>query len=106
MDEFRTLGVHFVSLREQVDTSTPMGKAMFTIISAISELERDLIRERVVAGVRRAQAAGEHCGRPKVGMGLRPAIALLREGRGLKDVSSILKVSRATLRRRLQEAGA
>jgi DNA invertase Pin-like site-specific DNA recombinase len=105
MDEFRALGVHFVSLREQVDTSTPMGKAMFTIISAISELERDLIRERVVAGVRRAQAAGKHCGRPKVGMDLRPAVAMLREGRGLKDVSSILKVSRATLRRRLQEAG-
>jgi DNA invertase Pin-like site-specific DNA recombinase len=105
MDEFRTLGVHFVSLREQVDTSTPMGKAMFTIISAISELERDLIRERVVAGVRRAQAAGKHCGRPKVGMDLRPAVALLREGRGLKEVSSILKVSRATLRRRLQEEG-
>jgi DNA invertase Pin-like site-specific DNA recombinase len=105
MEEFRALGVHFVSLREQVDTSTPMGKAMFTIISAISELERDLIRERVVAGVRRAQAAGKHCGRPRVGMDLRPAIALLREGRGLKEVSAILKVSRATLRRRLQEAG-
>jgi DNA invertase Pin-like site-specific DNA recombinase len=106
MEEFRALGVHFVSLREQVDTSTPMGKAMFTIISAISELERDLIRERVVAGVRRAQAAGKHCGRPRVGMDLRPAIALLREGRGLKEVSAILKVSRATLRRRLQETGA
>lgn len=105
MDEFRQLGVHFVSLREQVDTSTPMGKAMFTIISAIGELEKDLIRERVVAGVRRAQAAGKHCGRPKVAMDLRPAVALLREGRGLKDVAGILKVSRATLRRRLQDEG-
>jgi DNA invertase Pin-like site-specific DNA recombinase len=105
MEEFRALGVHFVNLREQVDTSTPMGKAMFTIISAISELERDLIRERVVAGVRRAQAAGKHCGRPKVAMDLRPAVALLREGRGLKEVSAILKVSRATLRRRLQDDG-
>lgn len=95
-----------MSLREQVDTSTPMGKAMFTIISAIGELERDLIRERVVAGVQRAKANGKHCGRPKVVMDLRPAIALLREGRGLKDVATILKVSRATLRRRLQEEGA
>ena len=106
MEEFRALGVHFVSLREQVDTSTPMGKAMFTIISAISELERDLIRERVVAGVRRAQAAGKHCGRPRVDLDLRPALALLREGRSLKEVSAILKVSRATLRRRLRETGA
>jgi DNA invertase Pin-like site-specific DNA recombinase len=106
MEEFRALGVAFVSLREQIDTSTPMGKAMFTIISAIGELERDLIRERVVAGVQRAKANGKHCGRPKVAMDLRPAIALLREGRGLKDVATILKVSRATLRRRLQEEGA
>lgn len=106
MQEFNALGVRFVSLREQVDTSTPMGKAMFTIISAISELERDLIRERVVAGVRRAQAAGRHCGRPRVDLDLRPALALLREGRSLKEVSAILKVSRATLRRRLRETGA
>jgi len=69
-------------------------------------LIRDLIRERVVAGVQRAKANGKHCGRPKVAMDLRPAIALLREGRGLKDVAAILKVSRATLRRRLQEEGA
>lgn len=106
MEEFRALGVSFVSLREQIDTSTPMGKAMFTIVSAISELERDLNRERVVAGVRRAQAAGKHCGRPKVEMDLRPALAMLREGRGLKEVAAILKVSRATLRRRLQDEGA
>jgi DNA invertase Pin-like site-specific DNA recombinase len=106
MEEFRALGVAFVSLREQIDTATPMGKAMFTIISAIGELERDLIRERVVAGVQRAKANGKHCGRPKVAMDLRPALALLREGRGLKEVAGILKVSRATLRRRLQEEGA
>ena len=106
MEEFRALGVAFVSLREQIDTSTPMGKAMFTIISAISELERDLIRERVVAGVQRAKASGKHCGRPKVAMDLRPALALLGQGRSLKEVSAILKVSRATLRRRLAEEGA
>ena len=64
-----------------------------------------MIRERVVAGVRRAQAAGKHCGRPKVELDLRPAVALLREGRSLKEVATILKVSRSTLRRRLREAG-
>jgi DNA invertase Pin-like site-specific DNA recombinase len=106
MEEFRQLGVQFVSLREQVDTSTPMGKAMFTIIAAIAELERDLIRERVVAGVRRAQAAGKRCGRPRNEVDLRPALALLKEGRSLKEVSTILRVPRATLRRRLQEQGA
>ncbi len=105
LEEYRQLGVEFISLREQVDTSTPMGKAMFTIISAISELERDLIRERVVAGVRRAQAAGKHCGRPRVEMDLRPATALLKEGRSLKETARILGVSRNTLRRRLREVG-
>ncbi len=105
MEEFKAVGVDFVSLREQVDTSTPLGRAMFTILSAISELERDIIRERVLAGVRRAQASGKHCGRPRKDLDLRPALALLNEGRGLKDVARILKVPRATLRRRLDEAG-
>ncbi len=104
MEEFRAVGVDFVSLREQVDTSTPLGKAMFTILSAISELERDLIRERVLAGVRRAQAAGKHCGRPRADLDLRPALALLREGRDLKDTARILRLDRNTLRRRLREA--
>lgn len=82
MKEFMALGVHFVSLREQVDTSTPMGKAMFTIISAISELERDLIRERVVVGVRRAQPAGKHRGRPRhaAGAGFAPRGAVIEGG--------------------------
>jgi DNA invertase Pin-like site-specific DNA recombinase len=106
LDEFRQAGVAFLSLREQVDTSSPMGKAMFTMIAAISELERDLIRERVVAGVKRAQSQGKHCGRPKVEMDLRPAVAMLKEGRSLGEVSAILKVSRTTLRRRLEEVGA
>jgi len=105
LDELRCLGVDFISLREQVDTSTPMGKAMFTIIAAVAQLERDIIRERVIAGVRRAQAAGKHCGRPRVQLDLRPALALLREGRSLKEAARILQVNRNTLRRRLREAG-
>ena len=88
---------YILASRIQADRAAP---------SAIGELERDLIRERVVAGVRRAQAAGKHCGRPRVDLDLRPALALLREGRSLKEVSAILKLSRATLRRRLRETGA
>ena len=72
----------------------------------MAELERSLIRERVVAGVRRAQAAGKHCGRPKVELDLRPAVALLEQGRSLKETARILGLSRNTLRRRLREAGA
>ncbi len=99
-------GVAFVSLRDQgLDSTTPAGRLFTAMIAAFAAFERDLIQERVIAGVRRAQTAGKHCGRPRREVDLRPAVALLREGRGLKDVARILKVPRATLRRRLEEAG-
>ena len=97
------LGVAFVSLREQVDTLTPMGKAMFTIIAAISELERDILRERVIAGVRRAQALGKHCGRPKREIDLRATKALLAQDLSVRQVASMLGLPRSTLQRRLRE---
>lgn len=106
LDQFGAQGVAFVSLRDQgLDSTTPAGRLFTAMIAAFAAFERDLIQERVVAGIRRAQAAGRHCGRPKKEIDLRPAMALLREGRGLKDVARILKVPRATLRRRLEEAG-
>ena len=105
LEEFRVLGVSFVSIREQVDTTTPAGKVLFTLIAAISEFERTLIVERVRAGIANAKAKGIHCGRPKVETDIRPALALIEQGRGLKQVAGILNISRATLRRRLQEAG-
>jgi DNA invertase Pin-like site-specific DNA recombinase len=54
-----------LSLRDQVDTSSPIGRVMFTITAAFAELEREVIQERVRAGVQRARAAGKHCGRPR-----------------------------------------
>jgi len=81
------------------------GRLLLQLLGAFADYERSLLRERVVAGVRRAQASGKHCGCPRKELDLRPALALLDEGRGLKDVARILKVPRATLRRRLDEAG-
>ncbi len=101
LDEFRRLGVDFVSLREQIDTSTPMGKAMFTITAAVAELERDLIRERVQAGVDRAKAAGKHCGRPLRAIDLSGAERLLAEGVGVRQAARMVNLPEATLRRRL-----
>ena len=75
------------------------------MIAAFAAFEAEVIRERVVAGVRRAQAAGKHCGRPRVELDLRPALAMLDQGHGLKTTAKALGVSRATLRRRLAEAG-
>lgn len=64
LEEFDYLGVRFVSVQDQIDTSSPMGRAMFTIIGAMAELESSLISERVTAGMRAAQARGRHLGRP------------------------------------------
>jgi len=106
-DSLNAWGVGLVSVRDaHVDTTTPAGRFTLQILGAVAELERSLIQERVVAGVRRAQAAGKHCGRPKVELDLRPALAMLDQGHGLKTTSKALGVSRATLRRRLEEAGA
>lgn len=64
LEEFDHLGVRFVSVQDQIDTGSPMGRAMFTIIGAMAELESSLISERVTAGMRAAQARGRHLGRP------------------------------------------
>ncbi len=58
LEEFKHLGIDFVSYQENIDTSSPMGKAMFTIVSAIAELEAEIIRERVMAGLSNAKAKG------------------------------------------------
>jgi DNA invertase Pin-like site-specific DNA recombinase len=64
LEEFDHLGVRFVSVQDQIDTESPMGRAMFTIIGAMAELESSLISERVTAGMRAAEARGKHLGRP------------------------------------------
>jgi DNA invertase Pin-like site-specific DNA recombinase len=64
LETFSALGIEFVSLSEQVDTSTPTGKMVFTVLGAVAELERSLIGERVRAGLRNARAHGKKLGRP------------------------------------------
>ena len=65
LEEFKNLGVDFVSFQENIDTSSPLGSAIFTIISAVAQLERDIIAERVKAGLRRARENGKKLGRPR-----------------------------------------
>jgi DNA invertase Pin-like site-specific DNA recombinase len=64
LETFQALGIEFVSLSEQMDTSTPTGKMVFTVLGAVAELERSLIVERVKAGLRNARAKGKQIGRP------------------------------------------
>lgn len=104
--DLATWNVALVSIRDAgIDTTSANGKLLLAVLGAFAQFEADLTRERVLAGVRRAQASGKHCGRPRMDLDLRPAVALLREGRDLKETARILRVSRNTLRRRLREAG-
>ena len=64
LEQFATLGIQFVSLSEQIDTATPTGKMVFTVLASVAELERSLIGERVRAGLRTAAAKGQKLGRP------------------------------------------
>ena len=80
-EELRALGVEFVVLDQAVDTTTSGGRALFGMLAVFAELERDLIRERVIAGVRRARALGKHLGRPRVHqVDVAQARAMLVEG--------------------------
>jgi DNA invertase Pin-like site-specific DNA recombinase len=66
LEEFKHLGIRFISIQDQIDTDSPMGRAMFTIIGAVAQLESSLISEPVSAGMKAAEARGRHVGRPPV----------------------------------------
>ncbi len=99
LHEFQSLGIDFISLTEGVDTSTPLGRCLFGIIGSMAELERDLIRERVQAGMRRAKEKGRAIGRPKVQLDIEEVKRLREEGRNVTEISRILNVSRANIYR-------
>lgn len=82
LDHFRVLGVEFVSMTEAVDTSTPMGKMVFTFLAAVAEFEQALIRERTLAGMARARAEGRLPGRPRVTIDIERAKELWKDGNG------------------------
>jgi DNA invertase Pin-like site-specific DNA recombinase len=104
LEAFRSLNIHFISLQEQFDTSTPIGQAMFTIIGAMAQLERDIIRERVKAGLGRARERGVRLGRPKAQADPQQVVALKAQGLSLQEMAKRLHCSRSTIRRRLKEA--
>src|SRR5439155_8393394 len=107
LGEFRELGVEFVSLTEAIDTNTALGRAMFAIVGAIAEFERELIRERVVAGVAKAKASGKRLGRPRAALDLAAVRARLDQGDSLRTVARDVRVHHVTLARALErERGA
>jgi DNA invertase Pin-like site-specific DNA recombinase len=97
--------VGFSSLSEHLDTSTAGGSLIFNIMASLAQFERDLTVERTKAGIAAAQRRGKHCGRPRV-MGkeqLELALTMLSQGHTQSRVARVLKVSTATLSRRLRE---
>jgi len=99
LETFQSLGIEFVSLTEGVDTSTPMGKMVFTVLGAVAELERSLIVERVKAGLRNARAKGKRLGRPPKGIDWRSISALRAAGTTWRDVAEKMEISVRTARR-------
>ncbi len=102
LEEFNALGVDFISLSESVDTSTPMGKMVYTVIAAVAELERSLIRERVVMGLQRAKAQGKRLGRPRGSAQDAHEIKKLKsEGLSVRQIAEALRNSKSTVARLL-----
>jgi DNA invertase Pin-like site-specific DNA recombinase len=99
LETFQALGIEFVSLTEGVDTSTPAGKMVFTVLGAVAELERSLIRERVKAGLRNAKAKGKHVGRPKLSLDGSQIARLRSQGLSWLTIGKRLGVGEGTVRR-------
>ena len=106
LDELSHLNVQFISMRENIDTGGPLGRAMLTIIGAISELERSLIVERVRAGMRRAKLEGRRIGRTPLNIDREQVVEDRRSGMSLTKVANKHRISRASVCRLVREAGA
>jgi len=104
IDELESLGVVFISRREQVDTSGMMGRLFLTLIGSIAELESDLIRERVRAGMRRARLEGRQIGRARLDVNREQVVQDRRTGMSLTLVARKHSISRATVCRLMKEA--
>jgi DNA invertase Pin-like site-specific DNA recombinase len=103
LDELNRLNIEFVSFREQIDTGGPLGRAVVVIIGAIAELERNLIVERVRAGMRRARLEGRHIGRKPLELDRNAILRDRQRGQSLGQLAKSYRVSRATIHRVLRE---
>ena len=103
LEEFEALGVEFISLRESIDTSTPLGRLMFGLVGAMAEFERDLIRERVRAGMARAKRKGTRLGRQPVKVDMFKVKRLKDKGLSHRQIADRLGVSLNTLKRRMRD---
>ena len=104
LDELNHLGIEFVSFRENIDTGGPLGRAIIVIIGAIAELERNLIIERVRAGMRRAKLEGRRIGRAPLNVDRQAVLRDRDRGLSLTDIAQAHRISRASVSRIIKEA--
>ena len=105
LEEFGHLGIEFISYQENIDTSSPLGKAVFTIVSAIAELERNIIIERVRAGIRRAKENGKRLGRPKrLNLNVEELQEMRDRGLSFKKIGEKVNACPATIYKTLKES--
>lgn len=103
LDELNRLNIEFTSFREQIDTGGPLGRAIVVIIGAVAELERNLIIERVCAGMRRARLEGRHIGRRPLDLDRQAILLDRRRGQSLGQIAKAHSISRATVHRVIHE---
>ncbi len=99
LEEFSALGIDFVSVTEAIDTSTPAGKMVFTVLGAVAELERSIIRERVIAGQRAAKRRGVKFGRPVVAVDAAQVSRMRNDGLSWRAIAVETGIPKDTLRR-------
>lgn len=99
LEEFRSLGIDFISIHEGVDTSTPNGRLVFGIFASIAEFEPELIRDRVRSGLAAAKARGKRVGRPRVAVDILRIASLRRQWRSWAEVTRETGISRGTAQR-------
>jgi len=97
LDELNHLGIEFVSFREQIDSGGPLGRAIVIIVGAVAELERNLIIERVRAGMRRAKLEGRSIGRPALALDREAILRDRQHGMSLGQIAKAHRISRATV---------
>lgn len=96
LEEFNNLGVDFISYKENIDTSSPAGKILFTMISAFAEFERAIIRERVIAGMEKAKARGAKIGRPRIpSFTVEKVLEMKDQGYSYNEIIKKLKISKS-----------
>ena len=103
LDELNRLNIEYVSFRENIDTSGPLGRAIMIIVAAIAELERSLIVERVRSGMRRAKLEGQHIGRTPLVLDNAAIQRDRRQGLSLRQIAKGHRISTATVQRVLRK---